>query len=91
MKRKTETDMDAPYALANGAAPAGGFTLLEVMIAVGGLAEYAAGNRAAIVRQDNGQQLRIPVRLTDLLNDGDISANMQMRPGDVLIIPESRF
>jgi polysaccharide export outer membrane protein len=66
-------------------------TLLDVMIAVGGLAEYAAGNRAAIVRQDNGQQLRIPVRLTDLLNDGDISANMQMRPGDVLIIPESRF
>jgi polysaccharide export outer membrane protein len=66
-------------------------TLLDVMIAVGGLAEYAAGNRAAIVRQENGKQLRIPVRLTDLLNDGDISANMQMHPGDVLIIPESRF
>ena len=66
-------------------------TLLDVMIAVGGLAEYAAGNRAAIVRQENGKQLRIPVRLTDLLNDGDINANMTMRPGDVLIIPESRF
>jgi polysaccharide export outer membrane protein len=66
-------------------------TLLDVMIAVGGLAEYAAGNRAAIVRQENGKQLRIPVRLTDLLNEGDINANMTMRPGDVLIIPESRF
>jgi polysaccharide export outer membrane protein len=44
-----------------------------------------------VVRQENGKQLRIPVRLTDLLNDGDINANMTMRPGDVLIIPESRF
>jgi polysaccharide export outer membrane protein len=66
-------------------------TLLDVMIAVGGLAEYAAGNRAAIVRQENGKQTRIPVRLADLLKDGDINANMTMRPGDVLIIPESRF
>jgi polysaccharide export outer membrane protein len=66
-------------------------TLLDVMIAVGGLGEYAAGNRAAIVRQENGKQLRIPVRLMDLLNEGDINANVTMRPGDVLIIPESRF
>jgi polysaccharide export outer membrane protein len=66
-------------------------TMLDVMIAVGGLAEFAAGNRAVLVRQENGKQLRIPVRLNDLLDDGDISANVQMRPGDVLIIPESRF
>ena len=66
-------------------------TVLDVMIAVGGLAEFASGNRAVLVRQENGKQLRIPVRLNDLLDDGDISANMQMRPGDVLIIPESRF
>jgi polysaccharide export outer membrane protein len=66
-------------------------TVLDVMIAVGGLGEYAAGNRAAIVRQENGKQLRIPVRLMDLLNEGDINANVTMRPGDVLIIPESRF
>jgi polysaccharide biosynthesis/export protein len=44
-----------------------------------------------IMRVDGGKQLRIPVRLTDLLNDGDIGANVAMRPGDVLIIPESRF
>jgi polysaccharide export outer membrane protein len=66
-------------------------TLLDVMIAVGGLAEFAAGNRAVIVRQEAGKQLRIPVRLQDLIDDGDISANVSMRPGDVLIIPESRF
>ena len=66
-------------------------TVLDVMIAVGGLAEFAAGNRAVIVRREGDKQLRIPVRLTDLLNDGDIGANVTMRPGDVLIIPESRF
>lgn len=66
-------------------------TMLDVMIAVGGLAEFAAGNRAVLVRQEGGKQLRIPVRLRDLLDDGDISANLPMRPGDVLIIPESRF
>ncbi len=66
-------------------------TLLDVMIAVGGLAEFASGNRAILVRNENGKQLRMPVRLRDLLSDGDISANMPMRPGDVLIIPESRF
>lgn len=66
-------------------------SLLDVMIAVGGLAEFAAGNRAVIVRQEGDKQLRIPVRLQDLIDDGDIGANVQMRPGDVLIIPESRF
>ncbi len=66
-------------------------TLLDVMIEVGGLAEFAAGNRAKIVRQVDGNQTEIKVRLNDLLNKGDISANVPMRPGDVLIIPESRF
>lgn len=66
-------------------------TLLDVVIAVGGLAEFAAGNRAVIVRQDGDKVLRIPARLGDLVNDGDIAANQPMRPGDVLIIPESRF
>jgi polysaccharide biosynthesis/export protein len=66
-------------------------TLLDVMIAVGGLGEFAAGNRAVVVRQEGAKNLRIPVRLSDLMNDGDIGANMSLRPGDVLIIPESRF
>jgi polysaccharide export outer membrane protein len=66
-------------------------TLLDVMIAVGGLAEFAAGNRAVLVRTQDGKQTRTTVRLRDLLDEGDISANLPVRPGDVLIIPESRF
>ena len=66
-----------------------GMSLLDVMIAVGGLTEFAAGNRASIVRQAGDQEQQIPVRVEDLLEDGDISANVAMRPGDVLIIPES--
>jgi polysaccharide export outer membrane protein len=66
-------------------------TVLDVMIAVGGLAEFAAGNRAYIIRREGDQEVKIPVRLNSLLNSGDTSANVPMRPGDVLIIPESRF
>ena len=66
-------------------------TLLDVMIEVGGLTEFAAGNRAKVVRWVNGEQTDIRVRLKDLLNKGDIGANIAMQPGDVLIIPETRF
>ena len=68
-----------------------GMTLLDVVIAVGGLTEYAAGNRASIVRKINGKSEQFRVRLDDLIRDGDISANAQMLPGDVLIIPETWF
>jgi polysaccharide export outer membrane protein len=68
-----------------------GMTLLDVMIAVGGLGEFAAGNRARLVRNENGKVVEQRVRLQDLVNDGDISANLKMKPGDVLIIPQSRF
>ena len=66
-------------------------TLLDVMIQVGGLTEFASGNRARIVRTVNGKQKEFRVRLNDLIRDGDISANVLMQPGDVLIIPESWF
>ena len=66
-----------------------GMTLLDVMIAVGGLSETASGNRAKIVRRVDGEQYEIPVRINDLLNKGKIEENVQMMPGDVLIIPES--
>jgi polysaccharide export outer membrane protein len=68
-----------------------GMSLMDVLIAVGGLAEFAAGNRANIVRTVDGKQQKISVRLNDLIKSGDISANMPVRPGDVLIIPESFF
>ncbi len=66
-------------------------TLLDVMIKVGGLGPNAAGNRAKVVRRTGNVEEEIPVRLDDLLNKGKISANIPMRPGDVLIIPESRL
>jgi len=68
-----------------------GMTLLDVMIEVGGLSEFAAGNRAKIVRDVNGEKVSINVNVKDLLNDGDMSQNVRMMPGDVLIIPESFF
>lgn len=68
-----------------------GMTLLDVIIAVGGLTEFAAGNKATIVRQVNGKRKQFRVRLDDLIRDGDISANTRMVPGDVLIIPETWF
>ncbi len=66
-------------------------TLLDVMISVGGLTEFAAGNRAKLVRSSGGQTQQFAVRLDDLIRDGDISANVRVFPGDVLIIPESYF
>lgn len=68
-------------------------TLLDAMIAVGGLSEFAAGNRARLVRYDkaSGKQREYKVRLSDLLKNGDTSANVRLEPGDVIIIPESMF
>jgi len=66
-------------------------TLLDVMIAVGGLTEFAAGNKATIVRVIDGEQKEFGVRLNDLIKYGDISKNVDMQPGDILIIPESFF
>ncbi len=66
-------------------------TLLDVMIAVKGLTRFAAGNRAEIVRTINGKQDIIHVHLADLLDGSDISQNIEMQPGDTLIIPQSWF
>lgn len=66
-------------------------SLVDVMISVGGLSDFAAGNRANILRVVDGKPQQFAVRLEDLVKDGDISANVEMRPGDLLIIPESMF
>lgn len=68
-----------------------GMTVLDVMIAVGGLGEFAAGNRAKLVRKAGGETVEYKVRLDDLINDGDISQDFEIWPGDILIIPESYF
>jgi polysaccharide export outer membrane protein len=65
-------------------------TLLDVMIAVGGVTDFADGNGATILRASDGNK-QYNVRLRDLLKRGDVSANVEMKPGDVLIIPQSWF
>jgi polysaccharide export outer membrane protein len=65
-------------------------TLLDAMLAVGGLTPFAAGNRAVLVRGVEGNK-QYGVRLQDLMRSGDISANVEVLPGDVIVIPESRF
>ena len=68
-----------------------GMSLLDVMIAVGGLTKYADGNDAKIIRRmADGSEVSIPVKLASLMN-GVIKYNVPMRPGDILIIPESTF
>jgi polysaccharide export outer membrane protein len=66
-------------------------TLLDVMIAVGGITDFAAGNKASILRTEGGKTRQFRVLLTDLIRGGDLSANVEMRPGDVLVIPQSFF
>ena len=66
-------------------------TLLDLMINVGGMTVYAAGNKSVLIRMEDGQQISYGLRLDDLIKDGDISANLTLMPGDIIIISESWF
>jgi len=66
-------------------------TLLDVMIRVGGLTEFADGNDAVLVRIENGKQKQYDIYIKDLIKDGEIKANVDMLPGDIIIIPEAWF
>jgi polysaccharide biosynthesis/export protein len=68
-----------------------GMTVLDAVLAVGGLGQFAAGNRAHIVRTEGGKQTEIKVKLDALLNSGDMKQNVLLKPGDVLVVPETRF
>ena len=68
-----------------------GMTVLDAVLAVGGLGQFAAGNRAHIVRTENGKQTEIKVKLDALVNSGDMKQNLLLKPGDVLVVPETRF
>jgi len=68
-----------------------GLRVLDVVLASGGLTDFAAPNRARIVRQVNGKNVETKVKLGSLLNGGDLSQNLELKPGDVLIVPQSRF
>jgi len=66
-------------------------TVLDAMIAVGGLTPYASGNRAKLVRKVGGKETNTTLRISDLLKSGDMSANSELQPGDIIIIPQSFF
>jgi polysaccharide export outer membrane protein len=66
-------------------------TVLDALLAVGGLGDFAAGNRAKIVRTADGKTQEIRVKADDLVNKGDMSQNRELKPGDVLVVPESRW
>ncbi|CAM3879124.1 XrtA/PEP-CTERM system exopolysaccharide export protein [Rheinheimera salexigens] len=66
-------------------------TVLDLMIAVGGLTDFANGNGAKLVRAKDGMQVTYDLRLDDLIRDGEINANVDMLPGDIVIIPEAWF
>ncbi len=68
-----------------------GLKVLDIVLATGGLTDFAAPNRARIVREEGGKTVETRVRLGDLLNKGDLKQNLALRPGDVLIIPQSLF
>ncbi len=68
-----------------------GMTVLDAVLAAGGLGQFAAGNRARIERSVDGKSEAIKVKLDALVNDGDMKQNIKLLPGDVLVVPESRF
>lgn len=68
-----------------------GMTVLDAILSVGGLAPFAAGNRAKVVRNENGKPREIKVRVDDLVNRGQMKHNLELQPGDVLVVPESFF
>jgi polysaccharide biosynthesis/export protein len=68
-----------------------GMTVLDAVLACGGVAQFAAGNRAKLIRIENGKTREIKVRLSSLVNSGDLKQNFPLQPGDVLVVPESRF
>jgi polysaccharide export outer membrane protein len=68
-----------------------GMTVLDAVLASGGLGQFAAGNRAKLMRTENGKPHELRVKLSNLVNDGDLTQNLPLKPGDVLVVPESRF
>lgn len=68
-----------------------GMTVLDAILAVGGMGEFASGNRAKIIRTVDGKRKEIKVKVADLVNEGDMKQNLALQPGDVLVVPESFF
>ncbi len=68
-----------------------GLTVLDAVLAAGGLTQFAAGNRAKILRKVDGKDKEIRVRISDLMQKGDLKQNLPLQPGDILVVPETFF
>ena len=68
-----------------------GMTVLDAVLAAGGLSQFAAGNRSLLERKHDGKTEQIKIKLDSLVNSGDLKQNLPLEPGDVLVVPESRF
>jgi polysaccharide export outer membrane protein len=68
-----------------------GMTVLDAVLAAGGLGQYAAGNRAKVVRMQGGKEVPISINLDRIIDKGDMTQNIKLQPGDVLVVPETRF
>jgi polysaccharide export outer membrane protein len=68
-----------------------GMTVLDAILAVGGLGPFASGNRSKIIRVEGGKQREIKVKLDNVVNKGDLATNVPLKPGDVLVVPETAF
>jgi polysaccharide export outer membrane protein len=68
-----------------------GMTVLDAVLAAGGLSQFAAGNRSLLERKHDGKTQQIKIKLDSLVNAGDLKQNLPLEPGDVLVVPESRF
>lgn len=68
-----------------------GLRVLDVLLAVEGLSEFAAPNRAMLIRTENGKETKIRVRIGDLLDSGDLEQNLLLQPGDVIVVPQTWF
>lgn len=84
---KAVGQLEAPKAVPYRA----GMRVLDLVLAAGGLTDYAAGNRAKLVRSENGKTINMRVKLDRLINKGDMEQNLMLKPGDVLIVPETRL
>jgi polysaccharide export outer membrane protein len=68
-----------------------GMTVMDAILQAGGLTLFASGNRAKLVRTENGKQVETRLRVNDLINKGDLKQNLPLKPGDMIVVPESRF
>ena len=86
-----DSHVAADYMIGPGDMLQEGMTVLDAVLACGGVAQFAAGNRTKLIRTEKGKTREIRIHLDSLVNNGDLKQNLLLLPGDVLVVPESRF